>query len=354
MVRPDPVLIVPAWIMKYDILALSPEDLLTSFLVAQGYTVFIVSWKNPDKEDHELCMEDYRNPGVMDARDAVQAITSATNLHALGYCLGGTLQSIAAATMSRDMYDRSATVNFLAAPIDVSNAVPLRLFISDSEVTMIEDMMAQQAYLSSEQMLAAFALLNARELIWAPIIRDCLLGQRGHPFDLTAWNADGTRMPARMHSEYLRKLFLDNDLAAGRYKMDDEAITISDIRIPVFAMVTEDDHVAPWLSVNKLHFMIDADMSFVLTSGGHNVGIVSEPGHTHRRFRTTDTLADLAFRYAEQWLAQTDSQQGSWWPVFTSWLDGHSGESTTTPPLAKATGQYKALCGARRTYVRQT
>ena len=353
-VRPEPILIVPAWIMKYYILDLSPENSLISFLVGQGYTVFIVSWKNPDEHDRELGMEDYRKLGIMEAIDAVQAITNADKLHAVGYCLGGTLLSIAAAAMARDRDDRLATVTFLAAQIDFTEAGPLRLFISDSEVTMIEDMMAQQGYLSSEQMSAAFALLRARELVWAPVIRDYLLGQRGDAFDLMAWNADGTRMPARMRSEYLRKLFLDNDLAEGRYVVADRVIAVSDIRAPVFAVGTEDDHVAPWRSVYKLHRFVDTDMSFVLTSGGHNAGIVSEPGHKHRHFRTADTLADDGFRDPEKWLAQTRAQEGSWWPIFTAWLDERSGKKAPTPPMGNNSGLYKAVCDAPGTYVRQT
>ena len=353
-VRPEPILIIPAWIMKYYILDLSPTNSLVRFLVAQGYTVFMVSWKNPTADDRNLGMEEYRHLGVSEAVDAVQAITKAPKLHAVGYCLGGTLLSIAAAAMARDGDHSIASLTLLAAQTDFTEAGPLQLFINDSGVTLIEDLMAEEGCLSSDQMAATFALLRARDLIWAPAIRNYLLGQRGHAFDLMAWNADATRMPARMHSQYLRKLFLNNDLTEGRYRVGDKAISVSDIRAPIFALGTEDDHVAPWRSVYKLHLFADADVTFVLTSGGHNAGIVSEPGHAHRHFRIADTASDAAFRDPDEWLCETKARDGSWWPAFAAWLDGHSGEPVAPPSLGARTGRYGAVCDAPGTYVMQT
>ena len=352
-VRPEPILIVPAWIMKYYILDLSAQNSLVRFLVAQGFTVFMVSWKNPDADDRDLGMEDYRQLGVMAAMDAALAITGAPKLHAVGYCLGGTLLSIAAAAMGRDKDDRLASVSLLAAQVDFTEAGPLRLFINDSEVTLIEDMMADKGYLSSDQMAGAFALLRARDLIWAPAIRDYLLGKRGDAFDLMAWNADATRMPARMHSEYLRKLFLNNDLAEGRYHVDDKAIAIADMRAPIFAVGTQDDHVAPWQSVYKLHLVADTDITFVLTSGGHNAGIVSEPGHAHRHYRIADTESDASYRDPAEWLADNACQDGSWWTDFASWLAARSSAPAKPPRMGKASGKYAVLCDAPGTYVMQ-
>lgn len=353
-VRPEPILIVPAWIMKYYILDLSPQNSLVRFLVSQGFTVFMVSWKNPDAGDRDLGMEDYRRVGIMDAIDAIQAITQATKVHAVGYCLGGTLLAIAAAAMARDGDDRCASVTFLAAQIDFTEAGELRLFINDSQVTLIEDMMAQTGYLSSDQMAGTFALLHARDLVWAPAIRDYFLGVRSHAFDLMAWNADATRMPFRMHSEYLRQLFLNNDLAEGRYHVGEKAIAVTDIHAPTFAVGTEDDHVAPWRSVYKLHLFLDADVTFVLTSGGHNAGIVSEPGHRNRHFRIADTRLDAAFRDPAEWLAETSLQEGSWWPSFAAWLGGHSGEPVPPPMMGAPSGRFAKLCDAPGTYVMQT
>ncbi|WP_240665509.1 alpha/beta fold hydrolase [Cobetia sp. ICG0124] len=353
-VHPEPILIVPAWIMKYYILDLSPGNSFVRFLVGQGYSVFMLSWTNPGADKRDLGMDDYRRLGIMDAVDAIQAITQASRLHAVGYCLGGSLLAIAAAAMSRDGDDRLASVSLLAAQVDFTEAGELRLFISDSQVTLIEDMMADKGYLSSDQMAGTFALLRARDLIWTPAVKHYLLGQRRHSFDLMIWNSDATRMPARMHSEYLRRLFLNNDLAEGHYHVGDKAISISDIRAPIFAVGTEDDHVAPWHSVYKLHLFVDVDMTFVLTSGGHNAGIVSEPGHQHRHFRIADTAANAAFRDPDEWLADVAPQDGSWWPAFASWLDGHSGTPVSPPPMGASTGRYVALCDAPGSYVLQT
>jgi polyhydroxyalkanoate synthase len=352
-VRPEPILIVPAWIMKYYILDLSAQNSLVRFLVTQGFTVFMISWKNPDAADRELSMEDYRKLGVMDAIDAALDITHAAKLHAVGYCLGGTLLSIAAAAMGRDGDERLASASFLAAQVDFTQAGPLRLFINDSEVTLIEDMMAEKGYLSSDQMAGAFALLRARDLIWAPAIRNYLLGQRSDAFDLMAWNADATRMPAKMHSEYLRKLFLNNDLAEGRYRVDDKVIAIPHIRAPIFAVGTEDDHVAPWQSVYKMHILADTEVTFVLTSGGHNAGIVSEPGHVGRHFRIAKTKTNATYRDPCDWFDETVVEDGSWWTDFAIWLADRSGKSATPPNMGAHSGRYKALCDAPGTYVMQ-
>ena len=352
-VRPEPILIVPAWIMKYYILDLSAQNSLVAFLVAQGFTVFIVSWKNPSEEDRDLGMEDYRQLGVMASIDAALAITKAPKLHAVGYCLGGTLLSIAAAAMGRDGDDRLASASFLAAQVDFTEAGPLRLFINDSEVTLIEDMMAEKGYLSSDQMAGAFALLRARDLIWGPAIHNYLLGQRSDAFDLMAWNADATRMPARMHSEYLRKLFLNNDLAEGRYHVGGKAIAVSDIRTPVFAVGTEDDHVAPWKSVYKMQLLADTDVTFVLTSGGHNAGIVSEPGHAGRHFRIAETKANATYRDPAEWLEKNAAEDGSWWTDFASWLAARSSALAAPPSMGTKSGTYKALCDAPGSYVMQ-
>ena len=289
----------------------------------------------------------------MAALDAALAITQAPKLHAVGYCLGGTLLSIAAAAMGRDGDARLASVTLLAAQVDFTEAGPLRLFINDSEVTLIEDMMAEKGYLSSDQMAGAFALLRARDLIWGPAISNYLLGERGDAFDLMAWNADATRMPARMHSEYLRKLFLNNDLAEGRYHVGGKAIAMADIRAPIFAVGTEDDHVAPWRSVYKMHLFADTDVTFVLTSGGHNAGIVSEPGHHGRHFRIAETAATAAYKDPDDWLTDNAASDGSWWEAFADWLGKRSGKPVPPPQMGAHSGSNKAICDAPGTYVMQ-
>jgi polyhydroxyalkanoate synthase len=349
----EPVLIVPAWIMKYYILDLSPHNSLIRYLVEQGHTVFCISWRNVDAEDRDLSLEDYRQLGVMAALDAVSSIAPDRKIHATGYCLGGTLLSIAAAAMAGSGDDRLASVTLFAAQTDFTEPGELQLFIDDSEVYFLESMMWSQGYLSADQMSGAFQLLQSNDLIWSRIVHDYLLGERAPMIDLMAWNADTTRMPYRMHSEYLRRLFLNNDLACGRYAVDGRPISIRNIRAPLFVVSTERDHIAPWHSVYKIHNLSDTEITFVLTSGGHNAGIVSEPGHAHRHFRIYHTWADDLRVSPDEWLAATTSQEGSWWPTWTDWLKAHSSPKRVVPPVAGPDPREEALADAPGTYVLQ-
>jgi polyhydroxyalkanoate synthase len=352
-VHPEPLLIVPAWIMKYYILDLSPENSLVKYLVGQGFTVFTISWKNPGPDDRDLSLDDYRQFGVMDALDAIGGITSARKTHLLGYCLGGTLASIAAAAMSRDDDDRLASLTLLAAETDFSEAGELMLFINESQVRILEDLMWEQGFLDTSQMSGAFQLLRSNDLIWSKLLREYLLGERAEMNDLMAWNSDGTRMPYRMHSEYLRKMFLENALSSGKYLVEGRPISLGDIRMPIFAVGTETDHVAPWRSVYKIHALTDTDVSFVLTNGGHNAGAVSEPGHPHRHHRLHHAERDARFLSPDEWLAAAEYRDGSWWPTWIDWLKTHSGKMIGPPSLGGTGGQFPALCDAPGTYVKQ-
>ena len=351
-VRPEPIMIVPAWIMKYYILDLSPANSLVRYLVAQGFTVFMISWKNPGPEDRDVSFDDYRTQGVMAALDAVGGIVPKRKVHAVGYCLGGTLLSIAAASMARDGDDRLATTSFFAAQMDFTEAGELTLFINESQLAFLEDTMWEQGFLESRQMAGAFQLLRSSDLVWSRMVREYLLGRRAPMTDLTAWNADGTRMPFRMHAEYLRKLFLDNDLAEGRYVTDGKAIALGDIRVPAFAVGTETDHIAPWRSAFKLHLLMDTELTFVLTTGGHNAGVISEPGHHNRTYRVSTRAADGRYLDPDAWLSAAQRREGSWWPEWAQWLAAHSGEVTAPPPMGTPSGAYRAVADAPGTYVR--
>lgn len=352
-VRPEPILIVPAWIMKYYILDLGEENSLVRFLTSQGFTVFMISWRNPDAEDRDLGMDDYLTLGVTAALEAAQGITGAEHVHAMGYCLGGTLLSIAAAALARDGDDRLRTLTLLAAQTDFTEAGELQLFINESQLTFLEDMMWDQGYLDSTQMAGAFQLLRSNDLIWSRVIHDYLMGERTPMIDLMAWNADATRMPYRMHSEYLRRLFLNNDLAEGHYHVGDRPIAISDIRAPTFVVGTERDHVAPWQSVYKYILLSDTDVTFVLTGGGHNAGIVSEPGHPHRHYRIETKPATAPYADPDRWMDQTEPADGSWWPALADWLGAQSG--TPVAPLSPGAADkgFPPLCDAPGTYVFQ-
>ncbi|WP_299847377.1 alpha/beta fold hydrolase [uncultured Roseovarius sp.] len=352
-VRPEPILIVPAWIMKYYILDLSPENSLVRYLRDQGYTIFMISWKNPDADDRDLGMEDYRTLGVMAALEAVDQITDGTSVHAMGYCLGGTLLAIAAAAMVRDNDKRLKSLTFLATQTDFTEAGELMMFINESQLSFLEDMMWEQGYLDTHQMAGTFQLLRSNDLIWSRIVHDYLMGKRSGTSDLMAWNADTTRMPFRMHSEYLRQLFLNNEFAEGRYMVGDRPVAISDIRVPVFLVGTERDHVAPWQSVYKFHLLSDTEVTFLLTSGGHNAGIVSEPGHPRRRYRMATRAHDDCYVGPNIWFEETPVTDGSWWPALIDWLNERSGAPVTPPAMAAPKEGLPPICDAPGTYVFQ-
>ena len=353
-VYPEPVLIVPAWIMKYYILDLSPHNSLVSYLVQQGHSVFILSWRNPTSEDRDLGMDDYLHKGVMAAFDAVTQICSGQPIHGVGYCLGGTLLAIAAAAMGRSGDRRLKTLTLLAAQTDFSEAGELMLFVNETQVSFLESMMWDRGVLDSRQMSGAFQLLRSNDLIWSRMVRDYLLGRRQPLSDMMAWNEDQTRMPYRMHSEYLRKLFLNNDLAAGRYQVSGQPVAISDIHAPIFAVGTETDHVAPWLSVYKICLLAsNQQVSFLLTSGGHNAGIISEPGHPHRHYRITSLPKQRVYTDPESWQRQTPPVQGSWWPAWQHWLARRSGDQVAPPDCGAPKAGFPPICDAPGSYVHQ-
>jgi polyhydroxyalkanoate synthase len=336
----EPVLITPAWIMKYYILDLTPKHSLVNYLVKKGHTVFMISWKNPREEDRHLGMDDYLNLGILSAIDVISTVVPKQKIHLVGYCLGGTLAAIATATMAREQDARLASMTLFAAQTDFTEPGELGLFIDESEISFLENLMDEKGYLDTHQMAGAFQLLRSNDLIWSRIVREYMMGERKPLSDLMAWNADATRLPFRMHSEYLRRLFLNNQLATGTYLVNDRPIALADIDIPIFVVATERDHVSPWHSVFKINLLTTCDVTFVLTSGGHNVGIVSMPVKKTKRHYRIETLRENDhYVDPDRWYKNTKPTGGSWWPAFEKWLVEHSSGKIAPPTMgSKQTG----------------
>jgi polyhydroxyalkanoate synthase subunit PhaC len=353
-VRGEPVLIVPAWIMKYYILDLSPENSFIRWLVGQGYTVFCISWRNPGAEHAGFSLEDYRKQGILQALEVISAIVPGAKVHANGYCLGGTLLAIAAATMARDHDDRLASITLMAAQVDFAEAGELLLFLDESQVAFLEDMMWAKGYLDRPQMSGAFAAIRSEDLIWSRATRRYFLGEPDLPTDMSVWVNDTTRMPARMHSEYLRGVFLENRITAGRFAVEGRVIALKDIAVPMFVLATETDHIAPWRSVYKTALFTDCDLCFVLTKGGHNSGILSEPGHPRRHYRVGHRPPGALYVGPDAWLEQQTLRQGSWWPEWARWLEAHSGKTLSPPAMGAGEKGFPPIGDAPGTYVHQT
>jgi len=354
-VHAEPVFIVPSWIMKYYVLDLSPHNSLVRWLVGQGHTVFIASWRNPDEGDALLTMDDYLQLGVFDPLAAIAALVPGVGVHACGYCLGGTLLAIGAAALARpqriqraELLAPLASLSLLAAETDFSEPGEMGVLIDESQVAMLEDMMAERGFLTGQQMAGSFQFLHSRELVWSARMRELLLGERLRPNDLMAWNADVTRMPAAMHSEYLRRCYLRNELAEERYPVEGRPVSLSDIRQPIFAVGTEKDHVSPWRSVYKLLRLTNTALTFVLTNGGHNAGIVSEPHHHNRHYAIQTTEPTDPVQDPDEWQRQATRREGSWWTAWHAWLLAH-GSHRHVP--ARRIDPAAALCDAPGSYV---
>jgi polyhydroxyalkanoate synthase len=347
----EPVLIIPAWIMKYYILDLSPHNSLVKYLLKNNHTVFMISWKNPDSHDRDLGFEEYLNLGIMEALNAISAIVPKEKVHAVGYCLGGTLLSVAAAAMARDGDDRLKTVTLFASQVDFEDAGELLLFIDESQITFLEDVMWDRGYLDSSRLAGTFDMLRSYDLIWSRGVEKYLLGKRYQFTDLMAWNADATRLPYKMHSEYLRNLFLHNNLSNGRFRVGKKPIVLDNIDVPIFSVATQKDHISPWKSVFKIHLFVDTEVTFLLTSGGHNAGIVSELGHPHRSYQVSTHRRMQKHKFPEEWQENTPQHEGSWWPVWEKWLSDHSRERIAPPSMGQPQKGYKVLRNAPGMYV---
>jgi len=328
-----PLLIVPSWIMRYYILDLQPQDSLVRSLVAQGRQVYIMSWKNPGPQEADWSMQDYVVEGVLRAVDAVladaafllsgSASKKAASIHLAGYCLGGTVAAVAAALLARQRRPVLASLTLLASLTDYAQPGPLGLLIDANQSAAIQAITESTGYLDGRMMTATFRFLNMRDFFWTRAVPAYLLGQHRPLNDLMAWNADTTRLPARMHAQLLQDFYLGNALARGQYPVDGHPVSLHDIQCPLFVVSTERDYVCPWESVYALLRLCDAETTFVLASGGHNVGIISPPlkkVDPNQYYRMSTRAANGPTPPAQTWRTQTPSTQGSWWTAWSEWL----------------------------------
>ena len=356
-VQKEPLLVVPSWIMKFYVLDLTPGDSLVRYLVSQGHTVFMVSWRNPGAEDRNLGLDDYVEQGVLEAIAAIRKLRPDTRIHAAGYCLGGTLLAMAAALLGRRHETVLKTVTLLAAQVDFEQPGELGLFMDESQVAFLEDLMADRGYLDGRQMAGAFQLINSKDLVWSKLVHEYLMGAQTPMTAMRAWNADATRLPARMHSEYLRRLYLENELAEDAFTVCGQAVSLRDIRVPLFVVATERDHVSPWRSVYKVLRLAHAQTDFVLVSGGHNVGIVSPPdgplAFPESAYRHTSHAPDAAPVDPDDWLRHAPPPtRGSWWTCWSHWLATHADGRVRAQPVPKVRIAGKVIA-APGTYVLQ-
>ena len=328
-VHRTPLLIFPPWINKYYILDLKPRNSLVRWLVDQGFTVFVVSWRNPGPQDAQTGMDDYMRAGYLDTIQTVRTITGSARVNVTGYCIAGTTLALVLAAMARAGDRGVRTASFLTTLTDFSDQGEFTPFLTDDFVDGIEREARRTGMLSSRIMSRTFSFLRANDLIWQPAIRSYLMGDPPPAFDLLYWNGDGTNLPARMAIEYLRELCQRNRFMEGGWPHDDQLLRPADIRLPVFAVACETDHIAPWkASFNGLRRFASRDATFVLAQSGHIAGIINPPdkgkyGHWTADCRPADSDGPDA------WLARASFTQGSWWHHWARWLAGHSGAMVT-------------------------
>jgi polyhydroxyalkanoate synthase len=349
-----PLVIVPPWINKYYILDLNPQKSMIKYLTDQGFTVFIVSWVNPDARLSTKSFEDYMREGVFAAVDAAQRVTGQPQVNTLGYCVGGTLLSAALAYMAATGDTRVKSSSFMAAQADFSRAGDLLVFIDDEQLKALENLMNQTGYLDGARMATVFNMLRPKDLIWPYIVNNYLLGKQPFPFDLLYWNADSTRMPPANHSFYLREFYQHNKLAKGLLRLGGVALDLSRVTIPIYHLATREDHIAPAQSVFLSSKLFGGPLRFVLAGSGHIAGVVNppqKPKYMHWLLDETEGGPDpKALATVDEFVAKAREFAGSWWPDYTKWLTQYSGDHV--PARQPGEGPLPAIEDAPGSYVR--
>jgi polyhydroxyalkanoate synthase len=344
-VHARPLLIVPPWINKYYILDLRPENSLIRWAVAQGYTVFTVSWVNPGPELAAVGFEDYLREGTLPAIECVRSICDGAPVNAVGYCLGGTLLAATLAWLAARGESPVASATLLTTLLDFGDPGELGVFLDDRQIQALERRMTRRGYLDGGEMALTFSLLRANDLIWSFYIHNYLLGHRAYAFDLLYWNADSTRMPAAMHSFYLRQMYLHNRLRQpDALSLAGERIDLGRIDVPTYFLSALDDHIAPWRSTYAGTGLPGGEVRFVLGESGHIAGVVNPPERGKYGFWVNEDVPTSP----EAWLDGATRHPGSWWEDWNAWLRPRAGESVKArspgsarwPPLGDAPGTY--------------
>jgi len=342
-----PVLIIPPWINKFYILDLQPKNSLIKWLTEQGHTVFIISWVNPDESLSNKDFQDYVFDGPLAALDAINKAIGEKEVNAIGYCIGGTLLSATLAYMKEKKDKRIASATFFVSLIDFSEPGDLGVFIDELQVSNLEEKMNSKGFHDGKEMAMAFNLLRANDLIWSFYVNNYLMGKEPIAFDLLYWNSDSTRMPAKMHSTYLRKMYLENTFKdPGAFKVGDVAIDVRKIATPAYFISTEDDHIAPWQSTYLGAQLFSGPVRFVLGKSGHIAGIVNHPDAKKYGYYT-GPAPDIN---AEEWHKLAKVSDGSWWPDWQKWIEPYAGEKVAARQPGK--GKLKAIEDAPGSYVK--
>ena len=345
-VRRRPLLIVPPWINKFYVLDLQPKNSFIKWAVDQGHTVFAISWVNPDEKLAAKGLENYMLEGPLAALDAIESATGERSVNAIGYCLGGTLLASTAAYSAAKGDDRITSATYFATLVDFTEVGDMAVFIDEEQLASLERRMRERGYLEAQDMATAFNMLRANDLIWSFVVSNYLLGKEPIPVDLLFWNSDSTRMPAAMHSFYLRKMYQQNLLAKpGGITLADTPIDLSKVRTPTFILATREDHIAPWKSTYAATRLYSGPIKFVLCDAGHMAGVISPPGTKYGHW-ANDKLPSSP----DEWFGGATPNQGSWWPLWDQWVTQLDGGRV--PAREPGSGELPTIENAPGSYVR--
>src|SRR5438067_2410695 len=342
-----PLLIVPPWINKYYILDLTPEKSFIKWAVAQGLTVFVISWVNPDAKLAKKGFEDYMRQGPLEAIDVITRVTGEDDVHAIGYCVGGTLLAVTLAYMAAKGDDRVMSATMFAAQVDFTYAGDLLVFIDEEQLQTLERQMEETGYLEGQKMAVAFNMLRSNDLIWPYVVNNYLKGKAPFPFDLLYWNSDATRMPPANHSFYLRSCYLENKLSKGEMVIAGERLDLSKVTIPIYNLATREDHIAPAKSVLLSSKFFGGPVKFVLAGSGHIAGVVNPPSKMKYQYWTG---AKPSGSNVDKWLAKAKQHDGSWWPDWLDWLKAQ--DATEVPAREMGGGKLTPIAEAPGSYVK--